>query len=165
MPRSSQTAGTGGRTENYITIDVLVSASCFTRLSFHWNQNGISSSRSSRLAAPAIAGLRSLPIGPDAPKSDAPVPKESTATSTPPSATRGGIAVQVGAFADAKVAADLVAALKSKGFSAYTEGVPTTRGTVQRVRVGPFAARGDAEAAAEKLKAAGYDRALVTPAK
>lgn len=96
------------------------------------------------------------------PKSDAPAPKESASVTTPPKA--GGIAVQVGAFADAKVAADLVAALKAKGFSAYTEGVPTTRGTVQRVRVGPFATRGDADAAAVKLKASGYDSALVTGA-
>jgi DedD protein len=95
------------------------------------------------------------------PKSDAPAPKESAATATP-SATSGGIAVQVAAYVDAKVAADLVAVLKAKGFSAYTEGVQTDHGTVQRVRVGPFASRGDADAAAVKLRAAGYDRALVT---
>ena len=73
--------------------------------------------------------------------------------------------MQVGAFADTKAASDLAAQVKSGGFATYTEAVPTTRGTVRRVRVGPFATRAEADAALTKLKAAGYDRALVTPTK
>jgi DedD protein len=94
---------------------------------------------------------------PDAPVTREPVP----ASPAPP----GTASVQVGAFADDKFAVDLVATLKAKGFAAYTEAVPTDRGTVQRVRVGPYATRNEADAAAVKLKAAGYDRAIVTLAK
>jgi len=116
----------------------------------------------------------------DAPtKVEAPVKADSPVKTTAPAAapkpaptpksdavpTAGGFAVQVGAFADSKVAADLVAQVKGSGYAAYTEVVPTAHGTVRRVRVGPFATRGDADAALTKLKAAGYDRALVTTAK
>ena len=69
--------------------------------------------------------------------------------------------VQVGAFVDAKSAADLVDTLKRGGFSAYTEGVATTQGTVQRVRVGPFATKAAADAGLAKLKAAGFGSAVV----
>jgi DedD protein len=109
------------------------------------------------IPAPAVAAP--APTGADTPaaKTDAPPPQSS--------ATSGAFAVQVGAYADTKVAADLAAALKSAGYATYTEAVPTTQGSVQRVRVGPYATRGAADAAAVKLKAAGYDRALVTNAK
>lgn len=69
--------------------------------------------------------------------------------------------VQVGAFVDAKAAADLAQTLKRGGFPAYTEGVATTQGTVQRVRVGPFSTRAAADAGLAKLKAAGYGSAVV----
>ena len=74
-------------------------------------------------------------------------------------------AVQVGAFADAKVADDLVETLKASGFATYTEAVPTAQGSVQRVRVGPFATRAAADAAVAKLKLAGHDRAMITNTK
>jgi DedD protein len=88
----------------------------------------------------------------------APAPADATATS-------GGFVVQLGAFADAKAAADLAATLKGSGFAAYTEAVSTAQGAVQRVRVGPFASRDAADGALAKLKAAGYGGALVTAAK
>jgi DedD protein len=103
-----------------------------------------------------------LPKPEATPASDAPTPREPASAS---SAAPGAASVQVGAFADDKAAVDLVAALKAKGFAAYTEAVPTDRGTVQRVRVGPYATRNEADAAAAKLKAAGYERAIVTLAK
>jgi DedD protein len=87
------------------------------------------------------------------------------ATPTPPAAATGAYAVQVGAFADAKVADELVATLKSSGFATYIEAVPTAQGSVQRVRVGPFATRAAADAAVAKLKLAGHDRAMVTNTK
>ena len=40
---------------------------------------------------------------------------------------------------------------------------PTAQGDVQRVRVGPFATRGDADAGSGQTEAAGYDRAMVAP--
>ena len=60
---------------------------------------------------------------------------------------------------------ELVATLKSSGFATYTEAVPTAQGSVQRVRVGPFATRAAADAAVAKLKLAGHDRAMVTNTK
>ncbi len=88
----------------------------------------------------------------------APSPAAPTAPASP-----GAYSVQVAAYADVKVATDLATTLKSSGFASYTESVPTAQGSVQRVRVGPFASRGDADAAVAKLKLAGYDRALVVP--
>jgi len=98
-------------------------------------------------------------------KSTAPAPKPASPPKSDGIAVAGAFAVQVGAFADSKVAADLAAQVKAGGYAAYVEAVPTTHGTVRRVRVGPFTTRGDADAALAKLKAAGYDRALVIPAK
>ena len=123
--------------------------------------------------APAVTAPETAPPAANIPAPAVP-PAASTGASTPaakadapaqPSAAGGAFAVQVGAYADTKVAADLVATLKSAGYATYTEAVPTTAGSVQRVRVGPYATRGDADAAVAKLKLAGYDRALVTNAK
>ena len=112
-----------------------------------------------------------------APASGSPSPAPSTAEvpaakadtpAAPPqqlAAASGAFAVQVGAFVDAKAAADLAATLKLSGYATYTESVATTQGSVQRVRVGPYATRVAADAAAAKLKAMGYDRTLVTNAK
>jgi DedD protein len=119
-------------------------------------------------AASTPAALPAADTPTSAPAStDTPAPKTDVAIATPPSQapTTGGYAVQVGAFADAKVADDLVATLKSSGFATYTEVIPTAQGSVQRVRVGPFATRAAADAAVAKLKLAGHDRAMVTNTK
>jgi DedD protein len=104
---------------------------------------------------------------------EAPVKSDVSAKSTEPPhaaaakadagarAAGGAFAVQVGAYADAKAATDLVGTLKGQGFSGYGETVPTTHGPVRRVRVGPFANRAEADAAVARLKAAGYERAIV----
>jgi len=110
------------------------------------------------------AAAASIPASaaPTQPVVNAEAPAAPTAPSPAPS---GAFAVQVGAFADTKVATDLASTLKSAGYATYTEAVPTTQGSVQRVRVGPYATRSAADTAVAKLKAAGYDRALVTNAK
>jgi DedD protein len=91
---------------------------------------------------------------------EAPAKGDATGKTTVPARAAGdpaaAFSVQVGAFVDAKAAADLAETLKRGGFPAYTEGVATTQGTVQRVRVGPFATRAAADAGLAKLKAAGY---------
>ena len=92
-------------------------------------------------------------------------PSKTDAPAAPTAPTSGGFAVQLGAFADAKVAADLVATLKGDGFAAYAEALTTAQGTVQRVRVGPYASREAADAALARLKLAGQDGVLVSPAK
>jgi DedD protein len=115
-------------------------------------------------ATPAPTPVLPTPVPTGA---DAPAAKADAPAATQPQAGAAGVAfaVQVGAFADTKVAADLAASLKASGYATYTEAVPTAQGSVQRVRVGPYATRGAADAAAAKLIAAGYDRALVTNAK
>jgi DedD protein len=67
--------------------------------------------------------------------------------------------VQVGAFADAAKAAAVVSALKQQGFSAYTEKA----GNMIRVRVGPVASRPAGEQIVVRLKAQGYDSAVMAP--
>lgn len=64
--------------------------------------------------------------------------------------------VQLGAFVDSAVARDLAEKAGAQGYPAFLESVVTKSGAVQRVRVGPFATRAAADAAAAKLKAAGF---------
>ncbi len=68
-----------------------------------------------------------------------------------PAASGNGFVVQVGAFGEGSKAEALASELKSKGLTAYTEKA----GSVTRVRVGPYASRGEADRAAERLKALG----------
>ena len=80
-------------------------------------------------------------------------PKESPAKDH----ATGDFAVQVFAFSDDKGANSLVNKLKGKGFPAYSEPVSTSRGTLWRVRVGPYVSRESAGAARDKLKGEGYN--------
>jgi DedD protein len=145
--------------------------------------NPLSPGKGPESAAPApkkaLAETKTQPV----PAPDAQMPREADskaapaqeiktaakaeAPAVPPeaAATGGGFVVQLGAFADAKVAADLVATLKGSGFTAYTEALTTAQGTVQRVRAGPYASREAADAALARLKSAGYGDALVSPAR
>lgn len=69
-------------------------------------------------------------------------------------AARGqSFVIQVGAFGEAGKAASLSADLKSRGFNAFTEDA----GAVTRVRIGPFASRGEADKTAERLAALGLN--------
>jgi DedD protein len=73
-------------------------------------------------------------------------------------AARSGAAfvVQVAAFSDRYGARSLVAKLKRDGFPSYAEEVETPKGTMHRVRVGPYPSRDAAATALAKLKAAGF---------
>ena len=66
-----------------------------------------------------------------------------------------GFAVQLAAFADDKGANALAGRLKKAGYAAYTEPLKTSKGTLWRVRVGPYPSREAAVAARDKLKAEG----------
>lgn len=68
----------------------------------------------------------------------------------------GEFVVQLGAFLDSTVAKALAEKAGAQGYPAYLEAVTTKSGPVQRVRVGPFATRAAADAAAAKLKTAGF---------
>jgi DedD protein len=61
--------------------------------------------------------------------------------------------VQVGAYADP---AGVIDKLKAAGIPHYTESVPTKKGSVTRVRAGPFPSPESAQKALEQLKALGF---------
>ena len=66
-----------------------------------------------------------------------------------------GFAVQLAAFADDRGANSLAGRLKKAGYAAYTEPLKTSKGTLWRVRVGPYPSRDAALAARDKLKTEG----------
>ena len=70
--------------------------------------------------------------------------------------------VQVGAFADAEAARETRKNAEKLGLKTYTQVAQTSAGSRIRVRVGPFASRGEAEAALAKAKAAGLTAVLLT---
>jgi DedD protein len=70
--------------------------------------------------------------------------------------------VQVGAFADADAARETRKNVEKLGLKTYTQVAQTSAGSRIRVRVGPFASRGEAEAALAKTKAAGLNAVLLT---
>jgi DedD protein len=81
----------------------------------------------------------------------------STTSAAPQPATAapaaGGFAVQIGAFSDQATANARRDRLRQGGFTAFVDSVRTEQGTLWRVRVGPEAARADAERLRDALKA------------
>jgi DedD protein len=71
--------------------------------------------------------------------------------------------VQLAAFSDDKGANALANRLKRSGYPAYTEPLTTSRGTLYRVRVGPYASRDAAGTVRDKLKSEGQN-GIVAPA-
>lgn len=61
--------------------------------------------------------------------------------------------IPVGAFANPEV---VTARLAEAKLPYYTETVPTVKGTVTRVRAGPFSSKGAADRALEQLKGLGF---------
>jgi len=113
-------------------------------------------------ASPSVASRDSdatTATPPDAPSSKLPPPAASKVTAT------GTFQVQLAAFADVRLASDLARKVKTAGFPAHTEDIPTQQGSVHRVRVGPYGTRAAADAAAAKLKTIGYGGAQVVAAK
>ena len=79
----------------------------------------------------------------------------------PTPAARGGFAVQLAAFSDDKGANALPNKLKRAGYPGYTEPIETSRGTLWRVRVGPYPSREAAAQSRDKLKAEGHTGIVV----
>ena len=69
---------------------------------------------------------------------------------------RDGFSVQLAAFADDKGANALANKLKRAAYPAYTEPLTTSRGTLWRVRVGPYPSRDAALEVRDRLKGEGY---------
>jgi DedD protein len=88
---------------------------------------------------------------------NAPSTPQSPSAAKAPAATSAhdGFAVQLAAFADDKGANALAGRLKKSGYAAYTEPLKTSKGTLWRVRVGPYPSRESAVAARDKLKSEG----------
>jgi len=133
-------------------------------------------------AAPAVTPAPAAPPAPAPPpaksepapkpaakpetKKSAPAPKaveksQSAPTSKTNEKSAGNFVVQVAALNDAAKAKQMEQQLAGAGIKAYTEGVPTTKGKVTRVRVGPFKTREEAEKMRDKLKSIGLSGNIV----
>jgi cell division protein FtsN len=117
------------------------------------------------LAGPAV--LPPAPAGSAAPAAPAPRAAAATAASAPgAAATKAGAPAliyfaQAGAFTRADDAEAQRAKLALLGLDAKLSEREQSGRTVYRVRVGPFDARAQADAAIEKLQAAGVESTLV----
>lgn len=74
---------------------------------------------------------------------------------TAPAAENGRWVVQIGAFAEDRTVREARAKAEKAGLETYTQIITAQAGKRTRVRVGPFGDRGQADAAAHKLKQAG----------
>jgi len=109
------------------------------------------------LAEVAVAPVEREPASP-------PAAVSAVAKPTPPPASapsRGGWAVQVGAFGSADTAAKLVRDLSGAGYRAFVSPVARGGKTLHRVRVGPEAEKVDAEQLAGRLKGRGLPATVV----
>jgi DedD protein len=97
------------------------------------------------------------------PKAESKSPEPPQAA-TPNGAPKDGFSVQLAAFSDDKGASALANRLKRSGYPAYTEPLKTTRGTLWRVRVGPYPTRDAANGVRDKLKTEGQN-GIVAPSR
>ena len=109
-------------------------------------------------AAPPKAPAAAAKPVPAPPVKSQPVPQGAPA---PPADGKGGFVVQVAALSDASKAKQMQEQIAAAGIKSYTEIVPTTKGSVTRVRAGPYASREEAEKARTKLKDLGLNGNLV----
>ena len=115
-------------------------------------------------AAPATAATSPKPAPSPAPPAT-PAPAVAAASNAPPTHSEpplSGFSVQLAAFSDDKGANSLTNKLKKAGYPAYTEPLVTTKGTLWRVRVGPYASRDAAASSRDKLKGDGYSGIVAT---
>jgi len=77
-------------------------------------------------------------------------------------ADAGRFVVQVGAFADAAAARETRLKVEKLGLKTYTQVASTSAGNRIRVRVGPFASRGEADKALAKARSAGLTAVVLT---
>ena len=106
-------------------------------------------------AADAVPTAAPRPIEPAAASTPGDAPKDATKDATKDT-PREGYSVQLAAFADDKGANALANKLKRAAYPAYTEPLTTSKGTLWRVRVGPFPTRDAAIDVRDKLKGEGY---------
>lgn len=99
------------------------------------------------------------------PRPTAPPPEAKPPTKPEPAdaaADSSRFVVQVGAFAEADSARTARRKVEAMGLKTYTQEVSTAGGKRIRVRVGPYTSRGDAQKAADRIKAGGLPAAVLT---
>ena len=105
-------------------------------------------------AAPGAGpAATTMPAAPPASTGSAATPAQ---VDTEKPAPMEGFSVQLAAFADDKGANALANKLKKADYPAYTEPLTTSKGTLWRVRVGPYPSRESAIDVRDKLKSEGY---------
>jgi len=130
----------------------------------------VASTASKANGSDAKAADASKAADPAAVKAPAPAPAKAETPATTPDAAakaapaREGFAVQLAAFSDDKGANALANKLKRAGYPAFTEAIATSRGTLWRVRVGPYPSREAAAQSRDRLKGEGH-AGIVVPAK
>jgi DedD protein len=115
---------------------------------------------SAPVSAPASVPVAASVAASVAPAPVVPPPATVAEASTPP-AEAGRFVVQAGAYSEAGKLREARLKLEKLGLKTYTQVVETDKGTRTRVRVGPYATRAEAEAAAAKVKASGLPAALL----
>jgi DedD protein len=119
-----------------------------------------------KMAAADAGAAKPEPKAEQVPKPEKPKAKPATAAKVEarpaakakaePATTAGsGYVVQVAALNDADKAKQMQQQIAAAGGNSYTEVVPTAKGNVTRVRVGPFPTREAAEKARDQLKGMG----------
>jgi DedD protein len=109
-------------------------------------------------SAAAAPGPASVPVAaPVAAASAPPVAATATEASAPTLAasSAGRFVVQVGAYTDVATLREARAKVEKLGLKTYTQVIDNDAGKRTRVRIGPFATRDEAEAAAAKVKRTG----------
>lgn len=102
-------------------------------------------------SAKPVETPKPAPVAAQATKPSVSAPAAATKPST--AAVASGFAVQVGAFAAAADANALRDKARAAGLSAFVEAVPTDKGVLNRVRIGPVATRDAADALKAQVKA------------
>ena len=74
----------------------------------------------------------------------------------------GTFFIQVTALADPEKAKQVQQRIIDAGFPAYTQAIPAGKGSVTRVRAGPFSTRGEADKAQATLQGAGLEGKVAT---
>ncbi|MCE2917838.1 MAG: SPOR domain-containing protein [Rubrivivax sp.] len=118
-----------------------------------------STAAATRPADPALKPTASAVPAPVAARASAPAVVAATPAPTPaarasePSAVR--FVVQAGAYTEAAALRSARQKVEALGLKTYTQEVASAEGKRTRVRVGPFASRDEAEAAAKRIQRAG----------
>jgi DedD protein len=106
-------------------------------------------------------GEGGAPAGRAAPAATRSPPRASAAKAESP--TSGGFRVQIVSVSSRAEADAEAARLSRRGFSARVEPGTGPKGTIYRVRVGPFSSREDAERASQRLAAEGRRDTWIVP--